>query len=170
MDIAALRTQIEQLHLESYGWALACCRHDPGEAETVLQTAYLKIFEQKARFNGDASFKTWLFSVIRNTARDSRRRAWLRSTWTARYAGSDSAAGSSLPPDEAACRSEVRSLLRQALAALPRRQREALQLVFYHDLSLVEAAEVMRVSVGSARTHYERGKKRLRRQLEGVAV
>jgi RNA polymerase sigma factor (sigma-70 family) len=54
------------------------------------------------------------------------------------------------------------------LLELPTRQREVLQLVFYHELSIAEAAEVMVVSLGSARQHYERGKKRLRQQLSEV--
>jgi len=62
--------------------------------------------------------------------------------------------------------SGVEIRLKEALGKLPTRQREVLQLVFYHDLSIVEAAKVMGVGIGSARTHYERGKKQMRRRLE----
>jgi RNA polymerase sigma factor (sigma-70 family) len=166
MESAELRALLEHHHTSSFGWAMACCRRDQREAEEVLQITYLKVLEAKARFNGTASFKTWLFAVIRKTALDQRRKSLLRAVLTLRVAERGTRKDLSEPPDEAAYRSEIQSLFRQALARLPNRQREALELVFYHELSIQEAAAVMAVSVGSARTHYERGKKRLRQLLE----
>jgi RNA polymerase sigma-70 factor (ECF subfamily) len=166
METDELRAQLEQLHASSFGWALACCRRDHSDAEEVLQIAYLKVLEGKARFNGSASFKTWLFAVIRKTALDQRRKHFLRSLGLLRAAEDRSAGHRVERPDESAYRSQMQAVFRRALARLPNRQREALQLVFYHDLSLQEAAVVMGVSIGSARTHYDRGKKRLRELLE----
>jgi RNA polymerase sigma factor (sigma-70 family) len=163
-----LRAELEKLQRESYSWALSCCGRNQADAENVLQAVYLKVLEGKARFDGRASFKTWLFAVIRRTAIDERRRQWLRRLRTERYDESIGRKACAECPSEAIYRAEIRALLRRALAELPRRQREVLQLVFYHDLSLSEASDVMGVSLGSARTHYERGKQRLRQLVKGV--
>jgi RNA polymerase sigma-70 factor (ECF subfamily) len=162
-----LKSALEQHHGSCFGWAMACCRRDQAEAEEVLQIVYLKVLEGKARFNGTSSFKTWLFAVIRKTASDQRRKHLLRVLTTLKAAEQRRDGENAEHPDESAYRSEIQRLFRRALFRLPRRQREALELVFYHDLNIQEAASVMGVSLGSARTHYERGKKRLRRLLEG---
>lgn len=166
METEELKALLEQHHASSFGWALGCCRRDPADAEDVLQIVYLKVLEGKARFNGDASFKTWLFAVIRKTAADQRRKNVLRALATLRAAERGTGTTRTEGPDESAYRTEIYDVFRRALARLPRRQREALELVFYHELNLQEAATVMGVSLGSARTHYERGKKRLRQLLE----
>jgi RNA polymerase sigma-70 factor (ECF subfamily) len=57
------------------------------------------------------------------------------------------------------------SPLPAALATLATRQREVLELVFGHDMTIEEAARILGISLGSARVHYERGKRRLRREL-----
>jgi RNA polymerase sigma-70 factor (ECF subfamily) len=169
MTDSELRAALETHHSESYGWALLCCARSSVEAEAVLQTGYLKALMGKARYDGKASFKTWLFAVIRRTAADERRRQIMRRLLLNRRQESPAQAVVE-QPDELVYRAEIQRLLREALTQLPRRQREVLQLVFYHDLSLAEAAKVMGVSLGSARTHYERGKKRLRRQIEGMQI
>ena len=166
MDTVELRAQLAQAHALSYGWALSCCAREPAEAADVLQTAYLKILDGRARYDGRASFKTWLFAVIRNTAADERRRHWLRRLRLTGY--SDERAHDTQPATHSQ-RLEQSELLQEfqaALAELPRRQQEVLHLVFYQDLSVQEAADVLGVSVGSARTHYERGKQRLREWLK----
>lgn len=171
MDIAELRAELEQNHAACFGWALSCCRRDPTEAEEVLQTVYLKILEGKARFRGEASLKTWLFAVIRKTAASEYRRNLLRrlrSAVSSEQVSEREPAGGEV--DAAFDRSEEQMRFRLALQRLPARQREALHLVFYEDLSLREAADVMGVSIGSTRQHYERGKKRLREVLERTEV
>ncbi len=165
MDIAELKAELETLHSASFGWALNCCRRDRAEAEEVLQTVYLKILEGKARFRGEASLKSWLFAVIRKTAIGEHRKNLLRKL---RWSDSSEQATLVSPleqPGLAFEKSETQALFQTALRTLPRRQREALHLVFYQDLSLREAADVMGISIGSARQHYDRGKKRLRESL-----
>jgi RNA polymerase sigma factor (sigma-70 family) len=165
MDIAELKVELQKLHSASFGWALSCCGRDRGEAEEVLQTVYLKILEGKARFRGEASLKTWLFAVIRNTAIGEHRKNLLRRLVLSN--GPDTTGQTTFAEAPAAAfeRSEAQARFQTALKSLPARQREALHLVFYEDLTLREAAEVMGVSIGSARQHYERGKKRLRESL-----
>jgi len=163
MEISELKAELEKLHPASFGWALSCCGRNPAEAEEVLQTVYLKILQGKAIYRGESSLQTWLFAVIRKTAISERRKQWLRTLISLPVTTSEDL-GSEFE------RSEMQQRFQQALAQLPARQRETLHLVFYHDLSLSEAAEVMNISVGSARRHYERGKKRLRATLDREGV
>lgn len=166
MDEEQLRAELENCHPESFGWALSCCSQNPNDAEEVLQEAYLKVLDGRARFDSRATVKTWLLALIRNTAADHWRRKTRAGAKLADYEATAEGARLEPAPDVIVQQQQMRDLLRQRLAALPERQREVLHLVFYHDLSISQAAEVMSVSVGSARTHYERGKQQLRDWLE----
>jgi len=155
-----MQDELEQLHPASFGWSLSCCRRDAVEAEEVLQDVYLKILEGKARFDGRSSLKTWLFSVIRRTAASRARKRIVRDLLLAKWAREQV----STPPNDY---SDTATILLAALEQLARRQREVLELVFYHDMTIEEAAQAMNVSIGSARVHYARGKKQLAARLDG---
>ena len=163
-DDAALRAQLESHHAESFGWALSCCRHRREEAENVLQIVYVKVLSGRAIYDGRSAFKTWLFSVIRRTAAGERRSEMFRRLLLIEFF--KRAPVSSPAEGEAfVTAAQAQTNLRNALAKLPDRQREVLHLVFYDDMTVQEAAGVMGVGVGSARTHYERAKKQMRRYL-----
>jgi RNA polymerase sigma factor (sigma-70 family) len=166
MQRAEMEREIEQLHPASYGWALSCCRRNREEAEEVLQNVYLRILEGKARFDGRSSLKTWLFAVIRRAAASQARGQTLHALLTAKWARRELDPVMERP-DAAAENSQTSASLMDALRKLARRQREVLELVFYHDMTIEEAAAAMQVSIGSARVHYQRGKKHLLVHLNG---
>jgi RNA polymerase sigma-70 factor (ECF subfamily) len=155
MEATDLQRELELLHAASFGWALSCCRQRKDDAEDVLQTAYIKVLDGQAKFEGRSSFRTWFFGVIRHTASEQHRRRWLRDTLLTRWlAGQPVWSSGSADP-----------LLRSALGRLPERQQQVLHLVYYQDLTVEEAAEALGVSVGTARTHFDRGKRRLRQLI-----
>jgi RNA polymerase sigma-70 factor (ECF subfamily) len=157
MDRAELESQLERLHHASFGWALGCCGRNRDEAEEVLQSVYLKVLDGKAKFGGRSSLKTWLFAVIRRTAMAHRRARWIRSLAMLRLPRREDGNDTEREWE----RSEEASRLVAALKRLARRQREVLELVFYHDMTIEEAGATLGISLGSARVHYARGKKRL---------
>lgn len=164
-----LAARIEALHERSFAWALTCCRGHRLDAEDVLQTVYCKILDGRARWAGRSRFDTWLFSVVwRTAAALSRRRAWrrvLRQRW---WRGEPSSHSEAPPGQHRLEDAERDAAVHAALDTLSERQRQILELVFFHDLSLRQAAEVIGIRLGTARVHYRRGKASLRRRLREV--
>jgi RNA polymerase sigma-70 factor (ECF subfamily) len=168
MDEARLRRELEQHHVSAWGWALHCCGGNHDDAQDVLQTAYLQILGGAAKFKELSSFKTWLFAVVRRTARKQKLQIFRRlQKLASRPPASDSFVESR---EEQIDRAQLHQQILGLLGRLSQRQREVLHLVFYQELTIEEAASVMGVSVGSARTHYQRGKSRLRAHLKQAGI
>lgn len=149
-----LKDLLQTTHKEAYIWAKQCCYFNKEDAQDVLQLTYLKIMEGKARYDGRAAFKTWLFSVIRFTAIDHYKRR-------RRYEPLELVTINTYQPTE----QEDAERFKQLLAKLPDRQREVLILAFYHDMTLAAIAETLDLHIGTIRTHYERGKATLKTYL-----
>jgi len=126
MNTEAIQALLAECHRASYGWAIGCCAGSRTEAEEVLQVVYVKILEGEARYDGRAAFKTWLFAVIRRTAADERRRAVLcrlRLMKLHERTLIDVQTREATLPSSTE-QSGLRTLLRDRLAQLPRRQQE----------------------------------------------
>jgi RNA polymerase sigma factor (sigma-70 family) len=148
-------------HDSLYRWALALSHRDRQEALGIVQQTYLEVLEGRAKLLLAKDPRAFLFGVARKIAASRRRR---RST-LARILGvnqpPDAIPVPIIGPADAAAEKEAVLRVRQALTELPSRQLEVTTLVFMEGLTVEEAALALGVSVGTARTHYHRAKKRL---------
>lgn len=169
MKGAELEQDLASFHPASYGWAMACCRGDRDAAEDVLQTAYLRAIEGRARFNGHSSSRSWFFGVVKVVAAERRRKRATRVSALSRWFEGRPADAPEPTPEAVSANVQSAIRLRAMLEQLSTRQRDLLHLVFYQELTIEQAAEILGISLGSARTHYQRGKAKLKTMLSGAA-
>ncbi len=136
---------------------------DAAEAEDVAQETFLRVWRQAARWRpGAARFDTWLHLVTLNLCRDRLRRR-RETTVPAMPEPVDPAPRADAALDEAAQARAVQA----AIAALPQRQREAILLVHYQDLTNIAAAQAMAISVEALESLLSRGRRALRTRFAG---
>lgn len=137
-----------------------------GEADLAAdaaQDAFIKAIGALGTFRGDASLRTWLLRIAANTARSAGRKMTSRRE----VALEPESAGQAPGPDPARvaiARTEADRAAR-ALEQLPEKQRLAVSLRIYQDLSHREIAEVLGSTETAARVNYHLGIKRLRELL-----
>lgn len=134
------------------------------EAEDVAQEAFVRVWKQAPHWqSGQARFDTWLHRVALNLCYDrlrGRREEALGEE-------ADAIVDPAPAPDESLQAAQRSARVSAALAALPARQREALVLQYYQELSNSEAAALMGVSVDALESLLARARRNLRAQLAG---
>lgn len=134
---------------------------DGAEAEDVAQEAFVRVWRQAPDWRpGRARFDTWLHTVVLNLCRDRLRRR--------RAVTDDAIPEHADPSPDAEARlidAERGATVARAIDDLPERQREAILLVHYQDLSGTEAAEALGVSVDALESLLARGRRSLRARL-----
>jgi RNA polymerase sigma-70 factor (ECF subfamily) len=128
---------------------------DRTEAEDVVQDAALKAWSRLAQLRGDRTkLRSWFLAVVANECRMTRRRPW----WSVLRRPDVAEERSSSPEDQA-----VRDVdLQRAIGRLAADDKVALFSYFYLDLPLDEAARVMGVPLGTAKSRIYRAARRLR--------
>ncbi len=147
----------------AYGVALSITR-DSDAAQDVVQDAFVKAFSALDRFRGDASFRTWLLTIVANEARGVLRKVKRRSETALDDGPPVEADGAD--PAEAAVNATEAERARRMLAQLPEKQRLAVSLRIDEGLSFREIGEVIGSSEGAARVNYFHGIRRLREWME----
>lgn len=134
---------------------------DLGAAEDVVQESFIKAYEKLSSFEGRSSFKSWLFQIAVNTARNKLREHRYEMTDIDRVHLSVGAIAESTLVHGA-----VADLLQTEVEKLPDRQRVALVLRVYEDLSFHEIAEIMECPYDTAKANYRHALMKLRQTFE----
>ncbi len=139
--------------------------HDRAAAEDVAQDAFVRVWRTAATWQpGAARFDTWLHTVVLNLCRDRLR----RRPETGREATDGAVPDMPDPAPDAESsliEAERDRTVAMAIARLPERQRDAILLVHYQDLSGAEAAAVLDVSIEALESLLARGRRTLRTRL-----
>lgn len=171
---SAIRRLIKANNQRLFRVARSVMRND-GEAEDVVQAAYVKAFTHLETFRGESQFSTWLTRIALNDALGRVRKRRVTTDLTALDAAveSDSGLGSLFPlslvplsADSEASRTEMRKLLEHAIDQLP----EAFRLVFIlrdvEGLSIAEAASQLGIKPETVKTRLHRARQLLRATIE----
>ena len=124
------------------------------DAEDVMQTVLLKLFECKTNFESEAHRKHW---IVRVTVNESRK--LLRSFWRRTSVPLEEWQEAAVPEDEA-----KRDVL-EAVMALEPKYRLSVYLYYYEGLSVAETAAAMNAKVSTVQTWLLRARERLRKSL-----
>lgn len=134
--------------------------HDRGASEEVVQDAFVQLHLKWRRLRDPEKAAAWLRSAVLNGARSRIRHLDVRRRHQPAPRRSAESA------EDAAIAGDARDRIVLALRALPARQREAVVLRYYLDLSEGQMADAMGISAGSVKTHLHRGLAALETQLE----
>jgi RNA polymerase sigma-70 factor, ECF subfamily len=137
---------------------------DPEEAQDLSQTAFLKAYEGLPRFMSASSFKTWLYKIALNAARDQLRRA--KPVFVPEAA--DRLVDPVEPPGERLDKARYLERMRQAVDELPEKQRLTLQLRVYEELDYREIAKIVGGTASGARANFFQATRTLRQKLRSL--
>lgn len=160
-DAAAMRELVSRKLPRLHALALRMLDRR-GEAEEVTQEAFLRAWKQAADWRpGEARFDTWLHRVTLNLCYDRLRLRRDEQGDEGLDESEDPAAG----PEQAMQVAQRGEAVAAAIRALPAKQREALVLQYYQDLSNQEAAQAMGISVEAVESLLARARRTLRARL-----
>jgi len=135
------------------------------DAEEIAQAAFVRVWEQRAKYRPGAEFRPWLFAIGINLARN-RLRWWRRRPEVSLEAWSEmDPAPTHRGTSSELERRELVEAVRRAVADLPRALREVLVLQEYEELSHVEIATAVGCTPKAVEGRIHRAKERLRQPL-----
>ena len=163
-DRLAMQALFARHRTPVYRWLVRFV-NDASVAEDLLSEVFLDVWRQAGRFEGRSTVSTWILSIARYKALAAGRRrthAELNEHIEATVADTSDDAEAAL---EKKARNEI---LRQALTRLSPEHRQVVDLVYYHEKSVEEAAQILKVPAATVKTRMFYARKKLAVLVSGA--
>jgi RNA polymerase sigma-70 factor, ECF subfamily len=140
-------------------------------AEDLAQETFLKAWKNRDHFDSSKNFRTWLFTIARNSAFD-----WLKKKKEIPFASFTSEEGENwlenisdggFLPDEILERKDITKEFEKKLGELPELYREILLLHYKEDFSLHEIAEILGEPYNTVKSRHQRALLKLKQRILG---
>jgi RNA polymerase sigma-70 factor (ECF subfamily) len=135
------------------------------DAEDLVQEAFMAVLQRVDTFQAGRPFAPWFFRILVNRGLNARKARALRAVEEI----PETAAHRGPTPEREAERTELRGRLREAMEALPERQRTIVQLFDLEGFAGPEIAEILEISDGTVRWHLHEARKTLKKALAPYA-
>ena len=164
-DRLAMQALFARHRTSVYRWLLRFVS-DATLAEDLLSEVFLDVWRQAGRFEGRSSVATWLLSIARYKALSVARRRRIHAELDEHIEAT--VADTSDDPEAALEKKARNESLRQALSKLSTEHRQVIDLVYYHEKSVEEVAQILDVPAATVKTRMFYARKKLAVLISGA--
>jgi RNA polymerase sigma-70 factor (ECF subfamily) len=136
-------------------------------AEEVMSEVFMEVWRNAARFEGASAPGTWILSIAHNRA-VSRLRKRREESWNEDAAGALPDEGDT--PEVAVQKADKGEVLRRCIGQLSADHKAVIDLVYYHELSVSEVAEALKIPENTVKTRMFYARKRLSELLKANGI
>jgi len=165
-DRLAMQVLYGRHHVRVFRFGFRLVR-DEQVAEDLISEVFLDVWRQAGKFEGRSAVSTWLLAITRFKALSALRR---RKDVELDDEAANAIEDASDDPEVAAQKKDTSKALRKCLTALSPEHREIVDLVYYHEKSVEEVAEIVSIPENTVKTRLFYARKKLAGLLKAAGV
>jgi RNA polymerase sigma-70 factor (ECF subfamily) len=165
-DKPAMRELFTRHQVRVYRFVIPIVK-DRCQAEDVVNAVFLDVWRQAGRFAARSTVSTWILAIARHKAISAIRR---RADTMIDYEAAEYVADPADDPEVVLHKKVAGALLRRCLEALSADHRTIIDLVYYHNKSVSEVAEIVGIPANTVKTRMFYARRRLAALLAAIGV
>ena len=165
-DRLAMQVLFARHHVRVYRFVLRLVRNE-ATAEDLISDVFLDVWRQAGKFEGRSAVSTWMLSIARFKALSALRR---KPEQELDEETAEQIEDHADDPETALAKKDKAAVLRQALSKLSAEHREIVDLVYYHEKSVEEVAEIVGIPEATVKTRMFYARKKLSEILKEQGI